>query len=207
MSCAEVRPILPFLIEKEADPLETLEARRHLDSCRACRLRADRVSSVMTACADLRDQQPPVDVASGVMERLRGLKAAAAGGRIWAPPAAKWSGLAVLAGAGLALLARPAAPVLRTLGAPLALLAGLLAGADAPDGTSDVAGHAVTVALRFVGVAVKPELTSGAGIDLVVTFQLLATALTIGFLLVIPVAILTAWFLHYGSTRQRLPRL
>ena len=209
MSCAEVRPILSFLLEKETGPLETLEARRHLECCDACNAKAQRISRVMAACGNLAEQTPPMDLSSSVMQKLRAVKRASmrAQARGWSPPAAKWGGLAVLLGAALAAIVRPAGPALRALGAPLAFIAGLLAGADSADGAADVTGRAVSVALRFVGVALKPELTAGAGIDLVVTFQLLATALTIGFLLAIPVGILTAWFLHSSSTRRDLPRL
>lgn len=208
MTCSEVRPLLSFMIEKETGPLETLEARRHLDACNACRMRAERISSVMSGCGSLPMQAPPADLSSSVMRKLRAIKAAAAGhtdGRR-ATASARWSGLAVLLGAGLALLMRPAVPVLRSLGEPLAFLTGLLAGGDAPQGPADFAGHAAAVALRAVGVALKPELTSGAGIDLVVTFQLLATALSIGFLLAIPAAILTAFFLHLSTARGQLSR-
>ncbi|HZI93448.1 MAG TPA: zf-HC2 domain-containing protein [Patescibacteria group bacterium] len=209
MSCSEVRPILSFLLEKETGPLETLEARRHLEDCDACHAKAERISRVMAACGKLAEQAPPIDLSHSVMQKLRAAKSASrrAQASPWAPPAAKWGGLAVLLGAALAAITRPFGGALRELGAPLTFIAGLLAGTDSADGAADVAGRAVSVALRFVGVALKPELTSGAGIDLVVTFQLLATALSIGFLLAIPVAILTAWFLHSSSTHRDLPRL
>src|SRR5262245_46661330 len=133
MRCAEVRPILSFLLEKETGPLETLEARRHLDGCRACQARANRLSSVMTACAELPESAPSVDLASSVMDSLRALKRAGAGKRAasgWDVPAARWSGLAVLLGAGLALVTRPAVPALRALGGPFAYMAGLFAAGD-----------------------------------------------------------------------------
>jgi|GEM_PF-3622496 len=203
MRCAEVRPILSFLLEKETGPLETLEARRHLDGCGACQARADRLSSVMAACAALPEASPSVDFSSSVMDRLRALKrAGAATGSTWDGPATRWGGLAVLLGAGLAILTRPAVPALKTLGAPLAFLAGLFAGGDGAGPGTDLAGRAVAVALRFAGVALRPEITSGGGVDLVITVQLMATALSIGLLLAIPVAILTAWFLHQGSSRS-----
>jgi len=201
MRCAEVRPILSFLLEKETGPLETLEARRHLDGCDACRARADRLSSVMTACASLPEASPEIDLSSSVMHRLRAIKRAGAGSS-FDGPAARWGGLAVLLGAGLALLTKPAVPALKTLGAPLAFLAGLFAGGDGAGAGADFAGRVVAVALKFAGVALRPEITSGAGIDLVVTVQLMATALSIGLVLAIPVALLTAWFLHQGSSRN-----
>ena len=197
MGCAEVRPLLSFLIEKETGPLETLEARRHLAGCPACRRRVDRISHVMSACATLPEQAPPIDLAASVMDKLRALKNTAE------RPAARWSGLAVLMGAALAVVTRPALPALKALGAPLALIAGFFAGNGGSDGGADFAGRAVAVALRFAGVALRPEMTTGAGVDLVITFQLMATALTIGLVLAIPVALLTAWFLHENAPRNR----
>ena len=203
LSCAEVRPLLSFLLEKETGPLETLEARRHLDGCPGCQTRADRLSSVMAACTALPEQAPSVDLSSNVMSRLRSLKRArAAAGPAWDAPAARWGGLAVLLGAGLAMITRPAAPALKALGAPLAFLAGLFAGGDGAAAGPDFAGRAVAVALKFAGVAIRPEMTTGAGVDLVIVVQLMATALSIGLLLAIPVALLTAWFLHDGSSRS-----
>jgi putative zinc finger protein len=209
MSCAEVRPILSFLIEKETGPLETLEARRHLDGCVSCRARADRLSVLMTACGNLPCETPPSDLTSTVMQRLRSMKTAAtrAGARGLAPATAKWGGLVALLGAGLALVARPAVPVLKALGAPLVMLAGMLGDPESPSGATDVAGRAVAAALQYAGVALKPEWATGAGIDGTLTFQLLATAMTIAFLLAIPAGVLTAWFLHEGAARHRFPHL
>src|SRR5262245_31372780 len=208
MRCVEVRPILSFLIEKETGPLETLEARRHLEACDSCRTRAARLSTVMTACENLPARVPPQDLSSSVMQRLRSMRdAASLRGAGEASPALKWSGLVALLGAGLAYLARPAVPAIKALGAPLAVVAGLLGGSDAPAGAADVAGRAVAVALQFVGIAIKPEWASGANVDLTGSFQLLATALTIGFLLAIPAGVLTAWFLHAEAGRDRFPRL
>jgi hypothetical protein len=203
LSCAEVRPLLSFLLEKETGPLETLEARRHLDGCPGCQTRADRLSNVMAACTALPEQTPSVDLSSNVMSRLRSLKrAGAVTGSALEAPAARWGGLAVLLGAGLAMITRPAAPALKALGAPLAFLAGVFAGGDGAAAGPDFAGRAVAVALKFAGVAIRPEMTSGTGIDLVIVVQLMATALSIGLLLAIPVALLTAWFLHQGSSRS-----
>jgi putative zinc finger protein len=210
MTCTEVRPLLSFLLEKETGPLETLEARRHLDGCAPCRRRVERISTVMVACASLPEQTPPADMSGLVMQKLRALKKASARASStsgWAPPAAKWSGLALLFGAALGVFTRPAAPALKTLGAQLAFFAGLLAGTDPPGGAADVAGRAVGVALRIASFAIRPELTSGSSPDLVVASRLVATALTLGFMLAIPVALLTAWFLHTGSGRDRFPRL
>src|SRR5262245_60098156 len=121
MDCAGLRPLLTFYLEKETDPLETLEARVHLDSCSACRSRAQRLQGVMARCEALPQKRPGRDIAGAVMDRLASLKRSAHARTL----TAKWSGVALLLSAGLAALTRPETPVMRALGAPVSFLVGL----------------------------------------------------------------------------------
>ncbi|MFQ5701496.1 MAG: anti-sigma factor family protein [Acidobacteriota bacterium] len=196
MRCQDVRPILSFFLEKETDPFETLQARRHLEGCAACRARADRLSTVMRACDAYRDGRPPADTASLVMARLRSLKATAtARGRT--SLAAKWTGLAALLTAGLAVLTGgPAADTLRGYTGPLRAIwewLSVLGGADAVRSFLASAGPAV---VRLIDGRLAADLAAGAGLDLTVSVRILATALAFGFLLAIPAAIVTAWLLY-----------
>lgn len=196
MTCAQVRPILSFFLEKETDPLETLETRRHLDSCAACRSRADRLGAVMGACAALPERAPGTDVASEVMSRLRALRSASPD----LARSARWSGLLLILAAMLSALARPDARLFRTLSRPIDLLVAFLGGGDPGDG---LAGRIVPILLRGVGGnGLRPELTAGAGLDLLISVQVLATALAIGLLIAIPVAVMTLWFLRSSADRR-----
>lgn len=195
MTCVEVRPILSFFLEKETGPLETLETRRHLDACAPCRLRADRLDAVMSACAELPEKAPRTDVATAVMARLRTMKRAS----LDLSGAAKWSGLLLILGAMLPAFVRSDTPVLRTLTRPLSFLVGFLGGGDPGDG---LAGRVAPIFLRAMGGGgVRPEITAGVGLDLAVGIQVLATALAIGLLIALPVAVMTLWFLRNGTER------
>ena len=198
MKCTEVRPILSVFLEKETDPLETLETRRHLDSCDGCQHRAERLALVMTACADMRQVDTPAGIADSVMQRLRGMKTrAVATGTI--DLAAKWTGLMVLLAAGLTAILVPATPALRALGRPIYALIGLVTGADSGEDARNLLSSAGPAILRFLEGETAADLAARAGLDLSISMQVLANGLLFGFLLVIPVAIVTAWMLYTGS--------
>lgn len=205
MHCAEVRPILSFFLEKETGPSETLETRRHLHSCASCRSRAARLSAVSAACASLTELTPPADLSSSIMNRLRALRAA--GGMKGTMSAARWGGLSVILGSVLALLSRPDGRMMSALFHPLDYLAALFAGTEAAGSAEGAAQAAAALALAVAGGGVRPELTAGAGVDLLLTVQVVATALLIGLLLAIPVAMVTAWFLRDGLADRQIPRL
>lgn len=200
MRCADVRPILSFFLEKETGPAETLETRRHLDSCRSCRSRAEHLSAVSVACASLEEMAPPVDLSTSVMDKLRALRAA--GGM----SAAKWSGLSVIIGSALALLSRPDGRILNVLFHPVDYLTALLSGTDAAGTAEGAAQAAAALAIGITGGS-GHDLTAGAGVDLLLTVQVVATGLLIGLLLALPVAVLTAWFLKDGFADRQIPRL
>jgi predicted anti-sigma-YlaC factor YlaD len=192
MDCAGLRPLLGFYLEKETDPLETLEARIHLDSCSACRSRAQSLQGVMARCETLPQRRPARDIAVGVMGRLASLKRSAHARTL----TAKWSGVAVILSAGLAALMHPAAPVMRVLGPPVEFLVGLVSGGS-QDKLRDLVGSAGPFVPAAVSGALRPGLASGAmGPNVTLTIQLFATGLAFGLGLAIPVAVLTAWLLH-----------
>ena len=210
MSCADIRPLISLFLEKETGPLETLEARRHLDGCHSCRSRARRLSDVMRDCAALPKQESPVDIASSVMDRLRQMlasmtsRAEAAGRR--AVLAARWGGLALVLGAALATLTRPESASRGAFDRSVDYLTALLNGGDAPGRSSDLAGGALLLALRiFGGGGVRSEMPAGTGLDPIMVAQVTATALLISLLLALPAAVLTAWFLR-GRIRRRNSR-
>ncbi|HEY3174608.1 MAG TPA: zf-HC2 domain-containing protein [Candidatus Polarisedimenticolia bacterium] len=206
MTCADVRPILSLFLEKETGPLETMETRRHLDGCDSCRSRAGRLSGVLGACAALASEAPPMDVASSVMERLRRMRASMSsrpGGA--AKPgalAARWSGLVVLLGAAMAFLAYPGAGGRGAIGRSRDYLAALLSGNDPAGRSTDFAGGTILVALKALGGGFRTELPAGAGLDLILVVNLVATSLLIALLLALPVAALTAWFLRKEARRR-----
>jgi len=205
MRCADVRPILSFFLEKETGPAETLETRRHLDACRACRSRAEHLSAVSTACASIREVAPATDLASSVMSRLRELRAAS--GMKGGMTAARWSGLSVILGSILALMTRRDGHALSALFHPFDYLATLLAGTDAASSSEGAGRAAAALAMAVAGGGGGSDLTAGAGVDLLLTVQLVATGLLIGLLLALPVAVLTAWFLKDGLADRQIPRL
>ena len=205
MRCAEVRPILSFFIEKETGPSETLATRRHLDGCEFCRSRAEHLSAVAAACGSLRELPPPADLAATVMNRLRALRAAR--GMKGTMTAARWGGLSVILGSVFAMLSRPDGRMLRALIHPLDYLAALLAGGETAGSAEGAAQSAAALALSVARGGAGPELTAGAGVDLLLTVQVAATALLIGLLLAIPVALLTAWFLKDGLAGRQIPRI
>jgi len=120
---------------------------------------------------------------------------------------ARWSGLAVILGSVLALLSRPDERTLSALFHPIDFLSGLLSGTGAASASDGAAQAAAALAFAITGGGSRPELTAGAGVDLLLTVQVLATGLLIGLLLAIPVALLTAWFLRYGPSDQQIPHL
>jgi anti-sigma factor RsiW len=198
LNCTDVRPILSTFIEKETDPLQTLETRRHLDNCSACQRRADRLAGVMNACSAMSDAEPSASIADAVMKRLRGMKSrAVAAGTV--DLAAKWTGLMVLLAAGATAVMSPATPALRALGRPIHALIGLVAGTGSGENARNLLSSAGPAILRFLDGETASEIAAGAGLDLSISLQVLASGLLFGFLLIIPVAIVTAWMLHNGS--------
>ncbi|HET9481860.1 MAG TPA: zf-HC2 domain-containing protein [Candidatus Polarisedimenticolia bacterium] len=198
--CAELRPILSLFLEKETGPLETLETRRHLDGCEPCRLRARRLGDIMNACSELRENQPPADIAGGVMAKLRAMKqaaASAAGGAL----AARWSGLTLVVLAALAGITAPGSAMGRLLVRPFSFVAGLF-GPGGGEAARDLAGAAVPVAMRFLNGDLHAELASSSGLDVLLMARLAATALALCFVLAIPVAALTYCLLRHGRTHR-----
>ena len=200
MTCSEVRPILSLFLEKETEPLETLQTRRHLDECRACAARARRIDRVMESMHGLETSEPPADLAPLVMTRLQTLRE-----RIHhtlsGQQALKWSGLAVLLGAGLASLTRSSSDLLRAIGRPLAPLAGLVGDPSTWDGLGEKIGGVVPAAVGLVRGAGGANLLNSAGSDVSVLFQVVGTALILAFSLAIPVLATTAWLLRHGARR------
>ncbi len=198
MSCAEVRPILSLLLEKETEPLETLETRRHLDDCGNCSSRARRLARLMHAVDTLPQREPGKDLAPLVMDRLRGMKES-----LWnesaVVQAGKWSGLALILGAGMATMAGPGGPLLTSLGRRLAPFTGIVSRATDMDGMREMLGGAVPLALRLLHGSPGSEVAAAAGPDLGITIQVLATALFLALAVAIPVAATTFWLLHTGS--------
>jgi len=198
MNCAQVRPILSLLVEKETEPLQTLETRRHLDDCEPCSSRVQRLARVMHAVDTLPQQEPGMDLAPLVMARLREMKAGVWGESAVAQ-AGKWSGLALILGAGLATMAGPGGQILSSLGRRLSPFAGLASRAADVDGMREMLGGAVPLALRFLHGSPGSDLVAAAGPDLGITIQVLATALFLALAVAIPVAATTFWLLHSGS--------
>ncbi|MGH9868411.1 MAG: anti-sigma factor family protein [Candidatus Polarisedimenticolia bacterium] len=192
MDCGGLRPILSFYLEKETGPLETLEARRHLDACPACRARASRMAGTMARCDALEAQSPASDITAMVMGKLADLKRAAR--RVEPALAAKWSGVALLLAAGLSAISSPVTPVIRLLSRPAAFLAGLAAGGSG-DRLRDALGGALPLLPASLSDGVRSDIAS-AGVDAALAVQLLGTALVFGLGLAVPVALVTAWLLH-----------
>jgi len=197
MSCARLRPILGFLLEKETGPLETLEARTHLDHCPACQTRARRMERTLARCNAIPDQSPSRDIAGDVMQRLTSLKRTAAAAN--PAMAAKWSGIGLILAAGLTAITMPGAPVLGLLARPVAFLVSLATGGEHLDRLRQIAGRVLPFLPSAISGAMDTEVASRAGFDTALAIQLLGTALVFGLGLAIPVAIVTAWLLHRES--------
>jgi anti-sigma factor RsiW len=199
-SCGNVRRMLSFFLEKETDPLETLEVRRHLDACPACQARARRLEAAMIRCDALASQPAAVDIAGSVMQRLGVLKRTA----LVANPAlaAKWSGIGLILAAGLAALATPGTTFLGFLARPVSFLVGLATGGDQLDRLRAVAGRVLPFVPTALSGGLETELAGRGGIDAAVIIQVVGTALMFGLMLAIPVALLTAWLLHRESSRS-----
>ncbi|HKY33380.1 MAG TPA: zf-HC2 domain-containing protein [Candidatus Polarisedimenticolia bacterium] len=197
MTCAELRPLLSFFLEKETGPLETLEARRHLDACPRCRARARTMAGVLQSCSDLPAGPPGRDLPGAVMQRLRALKAAS-GAR-----GAKWTGLALLLAGGLGALAAPDAPMRRALGRPLSFLAGLVSQGGASERLRELMAESAPGVPQLVQGGIRAGLSDAAlGMDATLAVNLLATALAFVLALAIPVALVTAWLLHRDASRS-----
>jgi predicted anti-sigma-YlaC factor YlaD len=196
IDCTGLRPLLSFYLEKETGPLETLEARRHLDSCEACRTRARRMAETMARCDAIPEPAPTLDIARMVMGRLSSFKRAS---REATPlMAAKWSGLAIVLSAALGVTLTRLEPMSRALSRPVAFLAGLVAGGEG-DRLGKLVGGAVPLLPSAIAGRVPSDLAPATAMDATVTVQVLGTALVFGLGLAIPVALLTAWLLHRES--------
>ena len=199
--CSEVRACLGFFLEKETGPLETLQTRQHLDGCEACRSRAERLSRLMTDCANLPQAEPHADVAAAVMTRLRAIRASMIP-NVASAAALKWSGLVLVLCSILTGLAGQATtwPT-----GPAALLARLVWGADSAGGTGEATSGALPVVVRVLHGGLRSDLSAAPlGLDLQLALQLLATALAVAFMLAIPVALVTAWLLRHESFPRRM---
>ncbi len=198
ITCSEARPLLALFLEKETGPLETLETRRHLDGCRACSARAERMSGLLRTLDDLPCPEVPRDMGAAVMSSLRVMKAGLSK-RDGAALAAKWSGLVLLLASGLSGAAA-SARVLAARADGVLGGAGTLAGdGAAADGVRELIGGAVPVALRALKGGAGWGVLAKADTGLSVAVQVLATGLCFALLLAIPVALTTAWLLHKGS--------
>ncbi len=197
MNCAQVRPLLSFLLEQESSPYETLEARRHLADCARCRRGSDRLAHVMERCDRLDVAPPPVDVASGVMARLRLMRAAAV--QAGDPhssimTAARWSSLGVVICACAAAMTQAGFSWIRALASPFTSLVGFLTDGQKVQAVRETAGAIAPVAMRALDGGLRLEI-AGTG-NLGTSLQILGTALGLGTLLAIPVAALAAWMIH-----------
>lgn len=196
MNCAGLRPILSFYLEKETGPMETLEARRHLDSCASCQSRARRMAETMARCDTVAAPAPSLDIARMVMGRLSAFKRAS---REATPVmAAKWSGLAIVLSAALGVTLTRLTPMSRALSRPITFLAGLVAGGEG-DRLGKLVGGALPLLPSAIAGGVPSDLAPATAMDAAVTVQVLGTALVVGLVLAIPVALLTAWLLHRES--------
>lgn len=201
MKCSDTRPLLSFLAEKETEPLETLETRRHLDNCRPCARRAEGMARLMDRFDALPEHEPPEDLTPAIMSRLREMRARLAaehpGGL-----AAKWTGLAVMIGSSLAALSSSAGQTsLKTLSKPFASIAGLLSGASLFRDIDELLSGAAPALFRVATTRLGNDVVLETGSDLTITLQILATFLVLLFTLAIPVLGATAWFLRSGPGR------
>lgn len=207
LSCLRTRALLPRLIERETGPLETLEARRHLDQCSRCRTRFDALVEdlrlpLASAGAVPAIESGPVgsgpelpDVAASVMDRLRALRRQSLAQGLPLPGGARWSSLALFLGAGLGAACLPGAPLSRALGRPFAILQGWIAG-EWTQHVEEMATAAVPLAARAANGTLRLELPLGAPPELVTVLQILATALGIVFTIAIPAGALAAWLVR-----------
>ena len=92
-TCDRALRIIPLYLEREADPIDSLETATHLVRCDACAVEADRERAVIAALKELSTPAPPKDIAAGVMARLRRLKA-----RVASEEVLKWSAVSILLG-------------------------------------------------------------------------------------------------------------
>lgn len=94
--CGRIRRRLPFYLEGEVEPLESLRTASHLARCPRCSAEAERGSAVLSALRELplSEPEPPRDIAAGVLSRLRAIGSALGPGA-----ALKWSSLLLLLGA------------------------------------------------------------------------------------------------------------
>ena len=111
-SCEWTRERIAAYLEHEAGPAEALEIAAHLGRCAMCADETARERELLRALRSMPSPAPRTDVASGVMKRLREVRAALPARR-----ALKWSALGLL---GLLLLdgLRPGSPTrsgIRTL--------------------------------------------------------------------------------------------
>lgn len=194
--CSEIRPLIARFIDRETDPRETLRTRSHLDACAACRLRADRLGAVMSACDGIDDVAPPEDVAARVMGALRRMKAAAPLSEI---RASKWTGLGILLAAGAAVLGRRY-DLAEKAAIPVRLLArGVVRTTGAAEAAESWLSNAAPSLVRFLDADLGAA-SGAAGPDFAVMAHIGGVALLLALLLAVPVAALTAWMLHTSKS-------
>jgi hypothetical protein len=198
MNCAQIRPLLSFLVERESSPYETLEARRHLADCTRCRARADRMARVMERCDAMPVAAPTADIATGVMARLRLMRdAAAQSGRDASLfNAARWSSLAVILCTFAGAMSQTGGSLLRAAASPFSWLFNLLSNADRVEAVRETAGAMAPVALRALDGGLRLEVAGPGSGNIMTSLQILGTALGLGTLIAIPVAALAAWMIH-----------
>lgn len=89
--CAWTRRALPFHIEGEASPADSLRIASHLAGCASCRTREADERKLLAEIRSLPPEPPPRDIGAGVISALRALRGASS------PRALKWSALGLLA--------------------------------------------------------------------------------------------------------------
>jgi len=89
--CAWTRRTLPFHLEGETSPADSLRVASHLAACAACRSREGEERKLLSGVRNLAPQEPPRDIAGGVLAALRAMRRASA------PRALKWSALGLAA--------------------------------------------------------------------------------------------------------------
>jgi hypothetical protein len=89
--CARVRHELPFHLEHESSPIDSLRIASHLASCERCSEEANRGRSLLAALRQMDEPEPGRDIASDVLAALHRVRSSLGAGA-----ALKWSCLGIL---------------------------------------------------------------------------------------------------------------
>lgn len=201
MTCRQVRPIISFLIEKEAEPREALEARSHIDHCASCRHHEDDLRRIMGSASAMPRATASGDVAALVMDRLRAMR-----DRLSNPGtgqlAAKWSGLCLILAACLIAMSASYRNSLSEIGV-LPPVSGLIGTESVAEAAEMIVGYAAPVAMRATGGNLASGIELDPASDLSITMSILATGLVLLLALVIPAVLTAAWLAR--KTRRADP--